>query len=59
MTGKLRLEAHVQGRELSSNLVSWAQMEAEERELYHARNAEWERVREEFERQHAPLPGPE
>lgn len=54
-----RLEAHVLGRELSSNLVSWAQMEAEERELYHARNAEWERVREEFERQHAPLPGPE
>ena len=54
-----RLDAHVHGRELSPNMVSWEQMEEAEQELYQARNAAWERVRDEFERQHAPLPGPE
>lgn len=54
-----RLEAHLQGRETAAPVASWVQMEEAEQDLYQARNAEWERVREEFERQHAPLPAPE
>lgn len=54
-----RLDAHIHGREAGPKVASWAQMEDAEQELYHARNAEWERIRDEFERQHAPLPGPQ
>ncbi|GAA1910085.1 hypothetical protein GCM10009688_13550 [Arthrobacter gandavensis] len=54
-----RLDAYLQGRELGPAAPSWAQMEGAEKELYQARNTEWERVREEFERQHTPLPSPE
>jgi len=54
-----RLDAHVHGRQTGPNIGSWAQMEEAEQHLYQARNAEWERIRDEFEREHAPLPGPE
>jgi len=54
-----RLDAHIQGREMGPPVASWGEMEEAELELYRARNAEWERVRNEFERQHTPLPSPE
>lgn len=54
-----RLQTYLQEGTGHPAATGWQQMEEDELELYQARNAEWERVREEFERQHAPLPGPE
>jgi uncharacterized protein YndB with AHSA1/START domain len=57
------LTAHLEGREVRPPnpdwQVDWQVMEAADRELYEARNTEWVRVREEFEREHTPPPAPE
>ncbi|WP_312179694.1 SRPBCC domain-containing protein [Arthrobacter sp.] len=53
------LSAHLDGREVRPTDRDWQSMEGTDRELYEARNTEWVRVREEFEREHSPLPSPE
>lgn len=53
------LTAHLDNREVRPIDRDWRTMEGADKELYHARNDEWVRVREEFERDHSPLPGPE
>ena len=53
------LASHLNGAEPEIRPDEWRSLEGARKELYEARNAEWERVREEFEREHAPLPAPE
>lgn len=53
------LAANLEGREPHRWAPDWRALEGTERELFEARNAEWERAWEQFEREHAPLPGPE
>ena len=53
------LAAHLDGREPHPANRDWKSMEGADRDLYRARNDEWVRVREEFEQEHSPLPGPE
>lgn len=53
------LSAHLEGRETHPTDRDWKSMEEANKELYRARNEEWVRVREEFERERSPLPAPE
>ena len=53
------LSAHLGGREVRPIDTDWRSMEGMDRELYQARNEAWVRAREEFEREHSPLPPPE
>lgn len=53
------LSSCLDGEEPKIHPEDWQFLEGAERELYEARNAEWERVWNEFEREHAPLPAPE
>lgn len=53
------LAAALQDRDMLPWASDWHSLEGRMKELYEARNAEWERVREQFEQEYAPLPAPE